>query len=229
MDLDFQVIRAGPVGVTAGAALVDALGQVAHHRHAVADLLAQQHAAAAGLGALADHDLDRIGAAQVIGVHAVAAGQVLIDQRLGMPALFLGHAAVAGGGRGAGLGGATAQGLFRRAGQRAKAHARDGDGDVQVDRLLGETGAQPDVGGAFLAVAFQRVARDRRAQEQQVIEVRQVPLGAAAADVVDAGGRRAADFRVDGRGEGGRIARRGMGKIAHRLPQYAAALSMLKL
>ena len=87
--------------MTAGAALVDALGQVAHLGHAVADFLAKQHAAAAGLGALADHDLDRVAAAQVIGVHAVARGQILIDQLVGMAALFRGHAAVACGGRGA--------------------------------------------------------------------------------------------------------------------------------
>jgi hypothetical protein len=145
-------------------------------RHAVGDLLAQQHAAAAGLGALADHDLDGIGAAQVVGVHAVARRQVLIDQRLGMAALFLGHAAVAGGGRGAGHRGATAQRLLGRAGQRAEAHAGDGDRNLQMDRLLGEARAEPDVGRAFLAVAFQRIARDRRAEEQQVVEVRQVRL-----------------------------------------------------
>ena len=36
-------------------------GQRAHLGDAVGDLLAEQHAAAAGLGALADHDLDRVG------------------------------------------------------------------------------------------------------------------------------------------------------------------------
>jgi hypothetical protein len=102
-----------------------------------------------------------------------------------------------------------------------------------VDRLLGETGAEPDVGRAFLAVAFQRIAADRGAEEQQVIEMRQVALGATAADVIDARGGSTADFGVDSRGEGGRVARRGMGKIAHlsfiARPQYADALSMLKL
>jgi hypothetical protein len=37
------------------------LGRRAHLGHAVADLLAQQHAAAAGLGALAHDDLDGVG------------------------------------------------------------------------------------------------------------------------------------------------------------------------
>ncbi len=66
----------------AGAALVDALRQVAHLGDAVADLLAQQHAAAAGLGALPDDDFDRVGLAQVIRVHAVARRQVLVDESL---------------------------------------------------------------------------------------------------------------------------------------------------
>ncbi|EHH09436.1 hypothetical protein MEA186_23890 [Mesorhizobium amorphae CCNWGS0123] len=44
--------------------------------------LAEQHAAAAGLGALADDHLDRIGPAQIARVHAVARRQILIDQLL---------------------------------------------------------------------------------------------------------------------------------------------------
>ena len=46
--------------MAAGRALVDALGQGAHLGDAVGDLLAEQHAAAAGLGALADDDLDGV-------------------------------------------------------------------------------------------------------------------------------------------------------------------------
>ena len=68
----------------AGRALVDAFGQRAHLGDALGDLLAQQHAAAAGLGALPDHDLDRVGLAQLVRLHAVARGQHLIDQHLGM-------------------------------------------------------------------------------------------------------------------------------------------------
>ena len=67
LDLDLQVVGAGPVGVPAGAALVDPLRQVAHLGHAIGDLVAEQHPAAARLGALADDDLDRVGAAQVVG------------------------------------------------------------------------------------------------------------------------------------------------------------------
>jgi hypothetical protein len=53
-------------------ALVDTFGQRPHARNAGIHLLAEQHAATAGLGALADHDLDCIGTAQVIGIEAVA-------------------------------------------------------------------------------------------------------------------------------------------------------------
>jgi len=71
-NLDRQVVRAGPVRVPAGAALVDADRQSAHAGHALGHLHAQQHAATARLGALAEDDLDGVGLAQVIGVHAIA-------------------------------------------------------------------------------------------------------------------------------------------------------------
>ena len=84
--------------MTARRALVDAFGQRAHVRDALGNLLPQQHSAAARLGALPDDDLDRIGLAQLVGLHAVARRQHLIDQRFGMAALFLGHAAIASSG-----------------------------------------------------------------------------------------------------------------------------------
>ena len=56
--------------------------QRAHLGDALRDLLAEQHAAAAGLGALADHDLDRVGFAKIVRVHAVARRQHLIDESL---------------------------------------------------------------------------------------------------------------------------------------------------
>ena len=203
-DLDLEIVRPGPVGVAAGRALVDALGQRAHLGDAIGDLLAQQHAAAAGLGALADYHLDGICLAQVVRIHAVARGQILIDQRPGLAALFRRHAAVTGGGRGAGQRGAASEGFLGTARQRAEAHAGDGDRDLQFDRLLGEARAEHDIGGAALAIAFERIARDRGAEEEQVVEMRDLALGAAAADVIDAGGGGAADLGqgviVEGRG-----------------------------
>ena len=113
------------------------------------DLLAEQHAAAAGLGALADHDLDGVGPAQIVGVHAVARGQILIDEDRRMAALLLRHAAVAGRRRGAGRGGAAAERLLGLRGERAEAHAGDGDRNFQFDRLLREARAEHDVGAQF--------------------------------------------------------------------------------
>ena len=187
VDLDGQVVGAGPVRVPARRPLVDALGQRAHPRDAVGDLLAEQHSAAAGLGALAEHHLDRVGLAQVVGVHPVARRKVLVDQVFALPALLRRHAAVAGGGRRADLAGAAAERLLGGAGQRAERHAGDGDRDIKVQRVFGVPVAEHDVGVAAFAVALQRVARHRRAEEQQVVEVRQRPFGAPAADVVDAG------------------------------------------
>jgi hypothetical protein len=54
--------------------------------------------------------------------------------------------------------------------------------------------AEDDVGPARLPVALQRVARHARAEEQEVVEVRDAPLGASAADVVDAVARGALDL-----------------------------------
>ena len=187
VDLDGQVVGPGPVRVPARRPLVDALGQRAHPRDACGDLLAQQHSAAAGFGALAEHHLDRVGLAQIVGVHPVARRKVLVDQVLALPALLGCHPAVAGGGRRADLAGAAAERLLGRPGQRAERHPGDGDRDIQVQRVFGVPVAQHDIGVAAFAVALQRVARHRRAEEQQVVEVRKRSFGAPAADVVDAG------------------------------------------
>ena len=112
-------------------------GQRPHPGDPFGDLLAEQHAAAAGLGALAEDDLDGVGLAQVVGVHPVAGRQVLVDEVLGLAALLGGHAAVAGGGGRADLAGTPAEGLLGLGGQRAEAHAGDGDRDVEVQRVLG--------------------------------------------------------------------------------------------
>ena len=59
-QLDLEVIRPGPVRMPGSRTLVDALRQRAHPGNALGNLLSQQHAAAARLGALADHDFDRV-------------------------------------------------------------------------------------------------------------------------------------------------------------------------
>src|SRR5438034_11264968 len=66
-DLDFKIVGSGPVGMPAGRTLIDALRQTAHVGDAIGDLLAEQHAAAAGLRPLPAHHFDRIRPAQVVG------------------------------------------------------------------------------------------------------------------------------------------------------------------
>ena len=170
-------------------------GQVAHLGDALGDLLAQQHAAAARLGALADHDLDRVGAAQIVRVHAVARRQILIDEDLRMAALLLRSCRrrrlcveVPGQRR------AAAERFLGRRRQRAEAHAGDRDRNFQSIGLFAKRAPSTTSVAAFLAVALQRIARHRGAEEQQIVEMRQLALGAAAANVVDAGRRGAPDF-----------------------------------
>jgi hypothetical protein len=172
-------------------ALVHAFGQRAHAGHAWIHLLAEQHAAAAGLGPLADNDLDRIRAPHVVRIEAVARGQALVDEELRSRALLVGHAAVTSGGRGAERGGREAQRLLGVGGQRAEAHAGHRDRHGELDGPRGVTRAEHRARAAAFAIAFERVARQRGAEEQQVIEMRYAALGAEAANLVQAGGGRA--------------------------------------
>ncbi len=125
---------------------------------------------------------------------------------LRLATLFRGHAAVAGGGAGPRDGRATAQCFLGVGRQRAEAHAGNGYRDFQIQRLLGKTIAEHHVGAALLAVAFQRVARHAGTEQQQVVEVRQLALGAATANVVDAGFRSTLDFLNGQAIESGRLA-----------------------
>ena len=81
-DLDREIVATGPVGMSARGTLIDALGQRAHRGDSRADLLPQQQAAAARLGALPDHDLYRVGPSQIVGVESVTRRQALIDEGL---------------------------------------------------------------------------------------------------------------------------------------------------
>ena len=64
----------------AGGSLVYIFWQIAHLGHPVADLLAEQHAAAAWLGTLPDDDFDGVRLPQVVRIHAVSRGQKLVEQ-----------------------------------------------------------------------------------------------------------------------------------------------------
>ena len=157
----------------------------------------EQHPSPTRLRALADDDLDRVGAPEVVGVHAVAGREELVDQRLRVLALLRRHAPVTGGGRRPDLGRAASEGLLRRRGERSERHSGDGHRDLQLERRLREPRAERDVRAATLAIALERIPRDTRTEEQKVVEVRNSALGAEAPDVVDALACRTLDLGDD--------------------------------
>src|SRR5579862_6919217 len=112
-----------------------------------------------------------------------------------MAALLLGHATVTRCRRGPYLAGPPPERLLGVARERPEAHAGNRDRDVERDRLAGEPGADRHIGRATFAVALERITRDARAQEQEVVEVRHMPLGAEAPNVIDPLTRRALDLR----------------------------------
>src|SRR5207248_1994044 len=103
-------------------------------------------------------------------------------------------AAIAGSGRGAGDRGAAPERFLRVGRERTKAHAGNGDRDLQADGLLGMARAQDHVGTATLAIAFEWIAADRSAEKQEIVEMRQLALRTEPADVIDTGRGRAMDF-----------------------------------
>ena len=93
-----------------------------------------------------------------------------------------------------------------------------------MERLLRVAVAEHDVRVAALAIALERVARHARPEEYEVVEMRHVPLGAEAANVVDPLARRALDLVDRVAVEEGRLA-----QVRTRCHQYSPAWSMLKL
>ncbi len=156
-DFDGQIVGASPVGVPARAALVDALGQRTHAGNAGIDLLSQQHSAATRFRTLADDDLDRIGLEQVFGIEAVSRRQTLVHERLGRFAFLGCHPAVAGGRARSHRRRGPADRFLGAGRQRPETHARHGDRNLEFDRPLGVPRAEPRVGEALLAIAFQRI------------------------------------------------------------------------
>ena len=84
---------------------------------------------------------------------------------------------------------ASRQRDFGVVGERAPAHAGDHHRDVELDRLLREARAQHGLGGALLAIAFERNARQRAGQKGEVVEGGPAALAqrAEAANAVEAG------------------------------------------
>ena len=161
-------------------------GQCAHLGDARGNLLPEQHAAAAGLGALPDHDLDGVGLAQMVGVHAVARGQHLVDENLRMLALLLGHAAVAGGGRGAGFVAPRPKASFAGPDSEPKLMPAMVIGILSFSGFFAKR-SPSTTSVRTLAIALERITADGGAEKQQIVEMGHLSLGAAAANVIDAG------------------------------------------
>ena len=171
LDLERKVVRAQPVGVTRGRALVDPGRKRTHLGHLVGHLLTHQVPAKAHLAALPDEELAAIGQHQVVRVEPVPRLDALVEPFRAEAPLVGDHPTFARTGRRARHRGAPRQrglGLIRK---RAKGHAGDVDRDIQLKRLLG---ARPDhrLGLAFLAIALDHEPRQRAGKEGQVIPVR---------------------------------------------------------
>ena len=187
LDLDDHVVRPEKIRMPRRAALVDSDRQVALFGDRARDFGAQQQPPGSGLGALSDRQLDRVGHAHVMHVDAVAGRQDLVDQRAAVLPLGHQHAAVAGGVRGSGRRRAFRQRHFRVVRQRAPAHPGDHDGNGQLERLARKPRSQHGPGRAFLAIAFERNARQRAGQKRQIVECGPATLAqrAVAADAVE--------------------------------------------
>ncbi len=172
LDLQGEVVGPEPVGMAGGGALIDARRQRAHLGHLLGDLLAHEVPAETDLAALADEELDRVREHQVVRVEPVPALDDLVVPLRRQVTLGRDHPALAGAGRRAGHRRALGQGHLRLDRQRAEAHPRDVDRDVELDRLLGEPRAEDRLGLALLAVALDDEAGQRPREEHELVPVR---------------------------------------------------------
>src|SRR5438477_790554 len=133
-------------------ALVDACRKRAHLRDLLRHLLAHQMTAEPDLAALPDEELARVGQHQVMRVEAVAALDALVVP-LGREVAFRrNHPALARARRRPGHRRAFRERHLRLERERAEAHTRDVDRDVELERLLREPRAEDGLRLALLAV-----------------------------------------------------------------------------
>ena len=174
LDLDLHVVGAEKIWMPHGRALIDALRQGAHFGNTVGHLHAEQQSTGAGLGPLPDHEFDGIGLAQMIEIKPVTRRGHLIDKLLGRIAFVFQHAAFAGTGHGADLGGAIPERRLGVGGQRAEGHGRDVDRNIEIERLFHQPGSVTQDGArvAALAISLQRQACHCCRHEGQIVECR---------------------------------------------------------
>ena len=172
LDLEREVVGPQPVRMAGGRALVDPGREGAHLGDLLGHLLAHQVPAEPDLAALADEELDRVREHQVVRVEPVPALDALVVPLGRVVALGRDHPALARAGRGPGHGRAPGERHLRLQREGAEAHPRDVDGDVELERLPGEAGAQHRRRVAFLAIALDHEPGQRARQEDELVPVR---------------------------------------------------------
>ncbi len=142
-----EVLDGVDVVMGSGGEGVGALGYAAGGGDGGGDLGAREMAADAGLGALADLDLDGGAGAEVVLVDAEAAGSALDDGAVGVLVEILVEAALAGGPVGAKLASGHGQGLLGVEADGAEAHGREDDRGLEA-KLRRHLGGHAELAGA---------------------------------------------------------------------------------
>ena len=172
LDLQREVVRAEPVGMSRRRALVDPGRERAHLRDLLGDLLAHEVAAEADLAALPDEELTGVREHQVVRVEPVPALDALVVPLRREVALRRDHPALPRARRRSRHGRTLRERHLRLERERAEAHARDVDGDVELDRVLREARAEDGLRLALLAVALDHEPGQRARHEHELVPVR---------------------------------------------------------
>src|SRR5690606_11792225 len=166
LDLQREVVRSQPVGMTCRRSLVDAGRQRSHFGNLVGYLLTHQMPAEADLAALTDEELAGVGEPEMVRIEAVARLDALVQPLDGVAPLVRYQAALSGSGRRSCYRCAARERNLGFVGERDETHARDVNGYVEHHRPLG-AGADDGLGVAFLPIALDDEARERVGQERQ--------------------------------------------------------------
>src|SRR5262249_23708914 len=155
-----QVVGAKPIRVAGWRALIDASRQRTHLSHLICDLQTHQMSTQADLAALPDEDFAGIGDPQVVRIEAVARLDALVEPLRRVTTLVRNHPALPRARRRPGQGRAARERDLRLVRERAEAHARDVDWDVEHDWSLC-TRTENGLGLALFSVTFDHKAGQR--------------------------------------------------------------------
>ena len=172
LHLEREIVRAEPVRVARRRALIDPCREGAHLGHLLGHLLAHEVAAEADLAALPDEELTGVRQHQVVRVEPVPALNALVVPLRREVSLRRDHSALAGAGGRPSHRSALGERHLRFEREGAEAHPGDVDGNVELDRILGEARAEHRLRHAFLAVALDHEPGQRPGQEHELVPVR---------------------------------------------------------